>query len=121
MRPIFTDRRDAGRRLARALAARRWPAPIVLALPRGGVPVAAEVAAMLRAPLDLLFVQKSGAPQQRELAVAALAEGPPETLVIDDETLALTGATRAFVEREAAPARAEIARRRSRSRTQSQL
>jgi putative phosphoribosyl transferase len=99
--------------LGRALAARHWSDPVVLALPRGGVPVAVEVAAALRAPLDLLFVQKIGAPQQRELAIAALAEGPPETLVIDDETFALTGASRAYVEREAALARAEIARRRS--------
>lgn len=113
MSPRFIGRRDAGRRLASELIARHWADPVVLALPRGGVPVAAEVAAALNAPLDLLFVQKIGAPQQRELAVAALAEGPPETLVLDDETLALTGATRSYVEREAAIARAEMARRRA--------
>jgi putative phosphoribosyl transferase len=86
----------------------------VIALPRGGVPVAAEVAAALHAPLDLLLAGKIGAPQQPELAVAALAEGPPETLVLDDETMQATGATAMYVERGAAVVRAEIARRRMR-------
>lgn len=110
----FADRRDAGRQLARALAAKRLADPVVIALPRGGVPVAAEVAAALHAPLDLLLAGKIGAPQQRELAVAALAEGTPEVLVVDDETMAATGATARYVEREAAAVRAEIGRRRAR-------
>ena len=110
----FADRRDAGRRLARALAAKHLTDPVVIALPRGGVPVAAEVAAALQAPLDLLLAGKIGAPQQRELAVAALAEGTPEVLVHDDETMQATGATARYVEREAAAVRAEIGRRRAR-------
>lgn len=110
----FADRRTAGRQLARTLAGMRLADPVVIALPRGGVPVAAEVAAALHAPLDLLLAGKIGAPQQRELAVAALAEGAPEVLVHDDETMQATGATARYVEREAAAVRDEIARRRVR-------
>lgn len=110
----FADRRAAGRQLARTLVGMRLADPVVIALPRGGVPVAAEVAAALHAPLDLLLAGKIGAPQQRELAVAALAEGTPEVLVLDNETMEATGATARYVEREAAAVRAEIARRRAR-------
>ncbi len=87
--------------------------PVVLALPRGGVPVAAEISAVLRAPLDLLLVRKIGAPAQPELAVAAVAEGAGDGLVVDAKTMEMTGATRAYVERQAIGERAEIARRRS--------
>ena len=109
----FADRRDAGRRLARALAATKLVDPVVLALPRGGVPVAAEVARALGAPLDLLLVRKIGAPGQRELAVAAIAEGPGDTLVLDAETMAASGASQEYVEHEADRERTEIARRRA--------
>ena len=73
----FADRRDAGRALARALladGAAAWaPGPVVLGLPRGGVVVAAEVAAALGAPLDVLVVRKLGLPGHAELAMGALA------------------------------------------------
>jgi putative phosphoribosyl transferase len=108
----FADRRDAGRRLARALAALKPIDPVVLALPRGGVPVAVEVARALGAPLDLLLVRKIGAPHQRELAVAAIAEGLGG-LVLDAETMAASGASREYVEREADRERSELARRRA--------
>jgi putative phosphoribosyl transferase len=110
---VFANRTEAGRELARALRARKLADPVVLALPRGGVPVALEVAAALNAPLDLLLVRKIGAPAHRELAVAAVAEGPPSALVFDDETMAMTGATRAYVDRQAQIELAEIARRRA--------
>jgi len=84
----------------------------VLALPRGGVPVAAEVARALEAPLDLLPVRKIGAPH-RELAVAAVVEGPQPGIVIDRETLDLTGTSEAYVERGAKEELREIARRRT--------
>jgi putative phosphoribosyl transferase len=72
----FHDRREAGQALARPLAAlARNPATIVLALPRGGVPVAIEVARALELPLDLLCVRKIGAPLHKELALGAIAEG----------------------------------------------
>jgi putative phosphoribosyl transferase len=71
----FQDRADAGRRLSFALARYRDEAPIVLGLPRGGVPVAYEVARALGAPLDVWVVRKIGAPFQEELGVGAVAEG----------------------------------------------
>jgi putative phosphoribosyl transferase len=81
----FADRRAAGRALGRALSDLRLAPPVVvLALPRGGVPVAAEVARALRAPLELLLVRKIGAPWQPELAVAAVVEGDPPAVVVDE-------------------------------------
>ncbi len=68
----FRDRRQAGRLLARVLSHLEDRSPIVLALPRGGVPVAAEVATALKAPLDIVMVRKIGAPFQKELGVGAL-------------------------------------------------
>jgi len=72
--PLFDDRRDAGRQLARAVGAREGP-PIVYGLARGGVPVAAEVAGALGAPLDVLVVRKIGHPYQPEFALGALTRG----------------------------------------------
>jgi len=72
----FTDRRAAGRQLAAAVARLRLKAPVVvLGLPRGGVPVAVEVAQALRAPLDVMLVRKVGMPGQPELALGAVASG----------------------------------------------
>ena len=71
---IFSDRADAGRRLAEALHELRHDRPIIVGLPRGGVLVAAEVARSLRAPLDVVLVRKLGAPDQPELALGALGE-----------------------------------------------
>lgn len=77
--PMFSDRRDAGRRLAelvaRELADHPGPPDVVLGLARGGVPVAAEVAARLAAPLDVIVARKLGTPWQPELAMGAIAEG----------------------------------------------
>lgn len=78
---MYADRRDAGRQLAEALEEyRNEPELLVLALPRGGVPVAFEVAAALEAELDLLIVRKLGAPGQPELAMGAIASGGVEVL-----------------------------------------
>jgi putative phosphoribosyl transferase len=71
---LFSDRRDAGRQLARAVDSLRLEQPVVLGLPRGGVPVAAEVAKALHAPLDVIIVRKLGVPQQPELAMGAIGE-----------------------------------------------
>ncbi len=71
----FQDRRDAGRRLAALLEPLRDELPVVVGIPRGGVPVAAEVARALGAPLDVTVVRKIGAPQNPEFAIGALAEG----------------------------------------------
>jgi putative phosphoribosyl transferase len=75
MPAVFRDRSDAGRRLAARLAHLRAEHPVVLALPRGGVPVAYEVARALDAPLDVILVRKLGVPAQPELAMGALGEG----------------------------------------------
>jgi putative phosphoribosyl transferase len=110
---IFVDRAEAGRLLARSLATLELVDPVVLALPRGGVPVAAEVARALHAPLDLLMVRKIGAPGQPELAVAAVVDGVHPEVVIDEETLHLSGADRAYVDAEAKLELKEIERRRA--------
>ena len=68
---MFQDRQQAGRKLAEELLKLKLVRPVVLALPRGGVPVAAEIADALNAPLDLVIVRKVGAPGNPELAVAA--------------------------------------------------
>lgn len=109
---VFADRTAAGRQLARVLAQRRFADPVVLALPRGGVPVAVEVALALNAPLDLLIVRKIGAPANAELAVGAIAEGA-EAPVVDRESVAGTGTSQQYVDREAEAQRREIVRRRS--------
>jgi len=110
---LFADRAAAGRALARALAGRTWAQPlVVLALPRGGVPVAAEVARALHAPLDLLLVRKIGAPGQPELAVAAVVDGTPPDVVVDEETATLSGADTAYIEQQAQRELQEIERRR---------
>jgi putative phosphoribosyl transferase len=112
MAALFRDRREAGVALARRLAGLALADPVVLALPRGGVPVAVEVARELHAPLDLLLVRKIGAPMQPELAVAAIVDGAQHDLVIDEETLAWSGATREYVDAEAQRQLVEIERRR---------
>jgi putative phosphoribosyl transferase len=79
------DRKDAGRRLAQRLESVGGPDVIVLGLPRGGVPVAAEVACALRAPLDVIVVRKVGVPGHRELAMGAVGEGGVR--VVDERVL----------------------------------
>jgi len=85
----FTDRRDAGRRLARELRHLRGEDIVVLGLPRGGVPVAAEVAAALGAPLDVIMVRKLGVPFQPELAMGAVGEDGVR--VLDQDVLDTAG------------------------------
>jgi len=112
METVFESRTDAGRQLGHALQRLRPQHPVVVALPRGGVPVAAEVARVLDAPLDLLLVRKIGAPSQPELAVAAVAEGNEPALEIDAGTLAQSGASMEYVRRELPHQWQEIKRRR---------
>ncbi len=81
----FADRTEAGRRLAEKLVRFKAEQPVVLALPRGGVPVGFEVAQALDAPLDVVLVRKIGAPFQTELAVGAVVDGDqPETVLNRD-------------------------------------
>jgi putative phosphoribosyl transferase len=79
----FRDRADAGRRLAERLRTLHLSAPIVLGLPRGGVPVAAEVAAALDAPLEVFVARKVGMPGHEELGIGAVAEGLAEPVGSD--------------------------------------
>jgi predicted phosphoribosyltransferase len=109
----YHDRRDAGRRLAAALlpyANRRDV--IVLALPRGGVPVGFEVAARLGAPLDVFIVRKLGLPGREELAMGALASGGVR--VLDDDLIRLAGVSVDEVERITEAEQAELDRRERR-------
>jgi putative phosphoribosyl transferase len=85
--------------------------PLVLALPRGGVPVGVPIAKALGTPLDLLMVRKIGAPRQPELAVGAVVEGDPPQTVVNDEIAALVGVSPDFLAQEAARQVEEIDRR----------
>ena len=109
----FSDRSEAGRALAERLLQIHLPAPIVVfALPRGGVPVGAEVARALGALLDLVLVRKIGAAWQPEVAVAAVAEGEPPEVVVEEAVRDATGTDRADIESRAQVELTEIARRR---------
>lgn len=103
---VFTNRRDAGRRLAAALDHLRDQNPVVLAVPRGGVVVGREVAERLGALLDVIVPRKLRAPYNPELAIGAVAEGGASVL---DETA--HGVSAAYLEQETEAQRAEIARR----------
>ena len=108
----FRDRSDAGRRLAKALSSYKDRHPVVLALPRGGVPVAAEVAAALDAPLDLILVRKIGVPTQPELAMGAVVDGNAPIVVRNEEVIELSGTTAEEFDTTCAREVAEIERRR---------
>lgn len=110
---LFSDRHDAGRQLAQQLLAFKDKQPVVLALPRGGVPIGFEIARALAAPLDLVQVRKIGAPGEDELAVGAIAEGDPPELVTDARLLARLNVPLSYVENAKSAALKEIGRRRS--------
>lgn len=109
---IFEDRAEAGRALAERLKAMNFDEPVVLALPRGGVPVAAEVAYALGAPLDLVLVRKIGVPYQPELALAAVIDGGNPELVVNEDVRRLTGVADDELSEAQARELAEINRRR---------
>lgn len=109
---MFRNRQDAGLKLANQLAKLDLLEPIVLALPRGGVPVAVEIARVLKAPIDLVIVRKVGAPRNPELAVAAIVDGNPPEVVLNREVVEIHGLDDAklwtLIDRE----RPELGRRR---------
>jgi putative phosphoribosyl transferase len=109
---MFQDRRDAGLKLAAALEEFKGRDCVVLALPRGGVPVAAEVAKALFAPLDLLLVRKIGAPVQPELAIGSVIDGGRPIIVRDNELIQLTGTSSKQFDVICARELGEIERRR---------
>jgi predicted phosphoribosyltransferase len=107
---LFRDRVDAGRKLAAQLPSyRNQPDVIVLALPRGGVPVGYEVARALGAPLDVFLVRKLGVPGHEELAMGAIASGGVR--VMNDQVMRILPISRDMVERVAAEEQQELARR----------
>ena len=110
----FKDRSDAGRKLAAALASYKDQQPVILALPRGGVPVAAEVAAALKAPLDLILVRKIGVPFQPELAMGAVVDGGAPIIVRNEDVIRLAGIEEAEFKVICDSELAEIERRRQR-------
>jgi predicted phosphoribosyltransferase len=112
--PGFAGRQEAGRLLAARVVALGLRDPVVYALPRGGVPVAAEVADALHAPLDLVLVRKIGAPGQPELALGAVVDGDAPETVLNPHIVAATGASEAFIEAARRRELAEIERRRTR-------
>jgi predicted phosphoribosyltransferase len=108
----FRDRTEAGRRLAEKLVALDLDRPIVYALPRGGVPVAVEIARRLGAPLDIVLVRKIGAPGAPELALGAVVDGDEPMTVVNTDIAEATGASSAYLERVRDEELAEIERRR---------
>jgi putative phosphoribosyl transferase len=108
----FQNRSEAGRALAKVLVDRSLPDPIVLALPRGGVPVAAEVARVFQAPLDIVLVRKIGVEYQPELAVAAVVDGEQPEIVVNEQVRALARVPQDYIDEQAGNELAEIERRR---------
>lgn len=111
----FKDREEAGRRLAAEVVRRtgaRGEDCVIIALPRGGVPVAAEIATALGAPLDLVLVRKIGVPYQPELAMGAVAEGDPPLVERHAATMRLAGVSAAEFDHVLEKQLAEIERRR---------
>ncbi|HKL46529.1 MAG TPA: phosphoribosyltransferase family protein [Roseovarius sp.] len=111
---VYDDRRDAARQLLTALPPlEEGEDVVVLALPRGGVPIGAVIAEALDAPLDLILVRKVGAPRNPELAVAAVTGPDADGLVVNESTARAFDLARADIEALAAPERAELERRRN--------
>jgi len=109
----FRDRQEAGQRLAAELGHLKEEKPVILALPRGGVPVAFEIAKALSAPLDLLMVRKLGAPGHSELGIGAVVDGSDPQLVLNDEAMEIIRPSSDYVQTEMERQLAEIERRRA--------
>jgi putative phosphoribosyl transferase len=110
---IFRNREEAGAWLAERLVHLAPERPVVLALPRGGVPVAAPIARALDAPLALLLVRKLGAPGNPELAIGAVVDGTPPQTVLNRDIIAALRVNEETIERERQRQLAEIERRRA--------
>jgi len=110
----FKNRSDAGRKLAKALASYKEQQPVILALPRGGVTVAVEIAAALNAPLDLILVRKIGVPFQPELAMGAVVDGGAPIIVRNEDVIRLAGIDESEFKAICDTELAEIDRRRQR-------
>lgn len=109
----FRNRIEAGQLLAVRLSSRGYADPVVLALPRGGVPLACEVARALKAPLDLVMVRKLGVPSQPELAAGAVVNGDRPEIVVNETVAASFHLSGEAIQRLADAQLAEIRRRRA--------
>jgi len=114
IRMSFKNRSEAGEKLAQLLTAYKDQQPVVLALPRGGVPVAAEVARALNAPLDLILVRKIGLPSQPELAMGAVVDGGAPIIVRNEDVIRLSSISEPEFKAVCDGELAEIERRRQR-------
>ncbi len=108
---VFADRGDAGRKLAARLLKYQDQNPVVLGVPRGGVPVAFEVARALNAPLDVVIVRKLGAPGQSELGIGAVVDGDHPETILNREVMSALRVSRTYLEREIHNQLKEIERR----------
>src|SRR5512135_2618921 len=113
---MFKSRRDAGQRLAVRLSSYKDERPVVLALPRGGVPVGYEVAIALNAPLDVIVVRKLGAPGQPELGIGAVVDGDHPQSVLNEDVVRMLNVSDEYLAREVAQELQEIHRRQARYR-----
>jgi putative phosphoribosyl transferase len=108
---MFRDRKEAGKKLGVALLKYKAENPVILGLPRGGVPVAYEVAIALDAPLDIVVVRKLGAPGQPELGIGAVVDGDHPQGVLNEEIVAELAVSQDYLDREVARQLKEIRRR----------
>src|SRR5262245_2806260 len=112
----FKSRKDAGQKLAQRLLRYKGADPLVLALPRGGVPVGYQIAQALGAPLDVIVVRKLGAPGQPELGIGAVVDGDHPQSVLNDDVVEAHNVSEEFLQRQVALELEDIRRRQSRYR-----
>ncbi|MBX4938446.1 phosphoribosyltransferase [Rhizobium binae] len=110
---MFKDRQDAGRRLAAALLKYRGQDVVVVGLPRGGIPVALEIARALAAPMTMIFVRKIGVPARPEVAMGAVVDGANSYVVRNSDIIRLTGVSESVFQSAMDAELKEIARRKS--------
>lgn len=108
---MFKNRKDAGRQLVPLLLKFKSEKPVVLALPRGGVPVGYEIAMALDAPLDVIVARKLGAPGQPELGIGAVVDGDHHLSVLNEDVMSLLNVSADYLNREVAQQLQEIRRR----------
>jgi len=109
---VIENRASAGKQLAARLSHLRGHDPLILALPRGGVPVASEIARALDAELDLMMVRKLGAPGNPEYAIGAVVDGEDPQVVLNDEALEIIAPGTDYLQREMSRQLVELERRR---------
>src|SRR5947207_15525143 len=105
---MFANRKSAGRELGKRLQHLRTEEPVVLALPRGGVPVGFEIAKRLEAPLEIVLVRKIGVPWQPELALGAVVDGADPQVIINEDLAAELGIDESYITAETARQLSEI-------------